>query len=175
MSNKAMYEGKARYAKRKMQENAQIETLTKEQHETLENLCSFRHEFHANKSSLFNTESVEFGNFSFDMQDEENAKLAEVDLPKIQWSFRDNCHIPNDSFREWFDFADYPALTKIIEEQGLELDLDDDDTYNLVYEELFVEAMGEYEKLNQDIEKYLRQIDEQFGTQYTPTGFARLR
>ncbi|AKG07173.1 hypothetical protein AAX05_08770 [Moraxella bovoculi] len=66
-------------------------------------------------------------------------------------------------------------MSETIQEQGLELDLDDDATYELVYDELYTEAMAEYEKLNQDIEKYLRRIDEEYGTQYCPTGFARLR
>nr|6NMD_B Chain B, AcrVA1 [Moraxella bovoculi] len=173
--SKAMYEAKERYAKKKMQENTKIDTLTDEQHDALAQLCAFRHKFHSNKDSLFLSESAFSGEFSFEMQSDENSKLREVGLPTIEWSFYDNSHIPDDSFREWFNFANYSELSETIQEQGLELDLDDDETYELVYDELYTEAMGEYEELNQDIEKYLRRIDEEHGTQYCPTGFARLR
>lgn len=173
--SKAMYEAKERYAKKKMQENAKIDTLTDEQHDALAQLCAFRHKFHSNKASLFLSESSFAAEFSFEMQSDENSKLREVGLPTIEWSFYDNSHIPDDSFREWFNFANYSELSETIQEQGLELDLDDDETYELVYDELYTEAMGEYEELNQDIEKYLRRIDEEHGTQYCPTGFARLR
>lgn len=173
--SKAMYEAKERYAKHKMQENAKIDTLTAEQHDALWALCTFRHKFHSNKADLFLSESSFAGEFSFEMQSDENSKLKEVGLPAIEWSFYDNCHIPDDSFREWFDFSDYANIAKVVLDEGLELDLDDDDTYNVVRVMLFEQAMDEYEKLNNDIEKYLRRIDEEHGTQYCPTGFARLR
>lgn len=51
------YEAKRRYVEKIMQENAEVETLTEEQHEALQELARIRHEIHSSWETMWNDEA----------------------------------------------------------------------------------------------------------------------
>lgn len=159
------YEAKANYVRAMNAKNARIETLTAEQHELIQDICKFRHEVHCNIESYFNSgvrhsatvsdgyEKAEL--FSIDFLFDFNALLSKHGLPAFNTSF-DFVEVPDDSW--------------------VEADRDEDEEiWQDEYNDLHRECYQEFDLLNDDIEKWLSDIDEQHGTQYCPTGFARLK
>ena len=61
--DKDAYIAKRELAARRMAENAEIETLTPEQHEALEYLCTVRHNIHCNQDDLFKSQCGNFTDF----------------------------------------------------------------------------------------------------------------
>lgn len=164
MLDKDAYERKEAWAARRMAENAEIETLTEEQHDYLSSLCSFRHNLHTNKDSIINENSGEYEYYASEIneyyEDEDSTFRAE--------GFR--------LFGEYpFMRKDYLCLEEIYEEAGEECDRDEDeDGYRRLVEEKEMESMDTIEKINNDIERFLAKIDKQHGTDYCPTGATRL-
>ena len=152
--NKEAYEGKKEYAGKRMLENAEVETLTKEQHETLEWLCSVRHDVHCNQEDFFNDESSNNSEY-WDYIDNADGcgtirdKLKEVELPDLTWSFT----------------VDDYMTDAICRELGYTEDERDEEK-----ERCFEMAS----RFNSDIEKYLAKIDEEHGTNYCPSGATRI-
>lgn len=146
------YEAKQRYAENKHRQNAEIESLTEEQHETLAWLCSVRHNLHTTDiRAWFKTD------FDWDILDRINETLTEANLPAIE-------------------FADYSDVTT---EDDWYYILDEDDRaeyedINEWIDEVIHEVSNAKEAINNQIESYLRQIDKEHGTEYCPTGHARL-
>lgn len=159
--SKEVYERKQRYAERKMRQNAEVESLTEEQHDALAALCTFRHEFHSMKVSHFvNSEAPD--NDLLEMIDdaygepEINVALEEVGLEPI--SFPSSVDLPTDV--DWFE-----CMTK--EEKAEYKDFSD-------FCNSCADRWSEYkEEVNTLIEQYLKKIDQEHGTQYSPTGIGR--
>ena len=152
--NKETYEKKQAYAGKRMLQNAEIESLTHEQHEVLVWLCSKRHEVHTNQNDFFYSESsssAEYWNLIDDgcgngiVRD----KLSSVGLPDLKWSFSADDYM-TDALCQEFGYSE--------EETEVEY-------------ESCIEMAGIF---NNDIEKYLREIDKRHGTNYCPSGVGRL-
>lgn len=132
-----------------MEENAKIETLTEEQHNTLANLANLRHTLHTNQEILFNDEA---DNAQIWKEYEEiNEALSICDLDELQ----------------------LPAPDELTTSYGYDID---DEGLNLEewtdkYYPVFVEEM---DNINKTIENYLEAIDKEHGTKYAPTGKTRL-
>ena len=150
--SKEGYEAKARYAQKRMEENAQIKTLSEEQHNVLSWLCKVRHIIHTNQKSFFVTESTISGEIYKYIDEEINYKLESCKLPKIQWSV--------DGFDLVTDFDYY--------------ELDEEERTTETYNELLGQCIDQLELINSDIEKYLKTIDNEHKTSYCPTGVSRL-
>ena len=159
--SKEIYERKQRYAERKMRQNAEIDSLTEEQHDALATLCTFRHKFHLmNVSYLINSEATDDGLLK--MIDDEygepeiNVALEKAGLEPIP--FPSSIDLPTDF--DWFE-----CMT---EEEKAEYK-DFNDFCNNCADKWF-----EYkEKVNTLIEQYLKKIDREHGTEYCPTGVGR--
>lgn len=158
------YEAKANYVRAMNAKNAEVETLTAEQHEMIQAICTFRHEVHSNIDTYFNacvkhsaeviTDDFSSELFSDDFLFELNVELERLNLPKFSTSF-DFISCPDDSW--------------------VEADRDDEEEWQDEYDGLYNECYQEFNKLNADIEKWLLNIDNTHGTSYCPTGFARLK
>ena len=152
--SKDMYERKQAYAENRMRSNAENENLTESQHNTLAWLCSIRHNVHVNQEAFFYDESSSNTEY-WNLIDDGNGngtiseKLAEVNLPDLEWSF---------------SVDDYLSDT-ICKEYGYT----DEETEEELKNVLEMAAI-----FNKDIEKYLRNIDKQYGTNYCPSGITRL-
>jgi len=153
--NKMAHLTKEQYIRRnenaaiRMGENKEnCSTLNEEQHDLIARICSMRHRIHCDQQSLYNVESAncsEYGEFLMNVQyDVLNAKL-----PVLKISYDE---MAPDSDDRYHDFID---------------DTDEAEEKNL---EAFYEIMNE---TNNQIEAWLREIDEQHGTSYCPTGILR--
>lgn len=174
--DKDAYFGKQLYAERKMAKNAEIDTLTEEQHEVLAELCRIRHEFHSTDSDkYFNSESQYNLEEVFSPKgDSIYSQLEEVDLPSL--SELDFDELPSSSEWDWLDEDEQQEWENKAEE------LNKKETGHFIYTgyELWKEeVMENFDKFlsdyNEVIEDYLRKIDEKYGTEYCPTGIARNR
>ena len=150
--DKEGYERKREWAAKRMAENSQIDTLTEEQHEALEWLCSVRHDVHCNQDDFFCDESANSSEY-WNYIDDGNGgtireKLMEAGLPEMKWSFNPDMYTS--------------------ESVCYELDYTEEER-----EEERERCLEMAEKFNLDIEKYLKTIDEQHGTNYCPSGASR--
>ena len=154
--SKEAYERKREWAARRMAKSAENESLTEEQHEVLAWLCRFRHQWHTSMETLFNTESAEYSSLWTEYE-QLNEKLSEAGLERIEG-------LPDAA-----DFATSDDFYNV--------------GYDVEYEDLsdWIENGEDYsnfckmhEKVNNDIEHYLQQIDKKYGTEYCPSGSTRL-
>ena len=177
MDKKQLFENKKGYVEKLMKKNREIKSLTSEQHNVLEWLCKIRHEIHCS------TESIWYGNSnslkSFDNSSSECEviiRLKEVGLKDFKLNF-DYVGLPTE--------ADFECLS---ENEQLEWE-EKADNYNNEHPNgmghsslsLWREESWEYqefveclEDLNTQIEYYLKEIDEEYGTNYCPSGHSRL-
>lgn len=178
MDKKQIYEGKREWAARRMLENAKIETLTEKQHEVLEWLCTVRHELHTNKDSVWNENSdalKPFENFCGDC--EVNQRLKEVGLKPIELNFDCfTCPTVSDFYEclkseereEWEEKAvQYNAENPGgMLHNGLSLWREKSGKYR--------DFLDEMENINNQVEKYLKEIDDVYSSNYCPSGYTRL-
>lgn len=161
-----MFEAKERYVENLMADNAEVDTLTEEQHEVLRELCRLRHEIHINHESIFhNNDNGLTGRF--------NEFSEENNLPFII------------DYDELVTDIDYDILTQDeqsdYEERANEFNINkpvsalSHSGFSLWCEEHFNECSDYLEELNNQIETYLAKIDKEHGTHYCPSGFARLK
>lgn len=139
------YEAKRRYVENLMYRNRIDSTLTSEQCDVLEKVCSFRHQLHSNPESLFYSESANYDYFNDMLRDEMSELLSSAGFENSL--AYDLIEIPNDHCC----YSD--------EE----------------YEECLCEVHEFVNGVNRDIEQFLRDVDEKYGTHYAPTGFSRLK
>lgn len=141
------YEAKANYVDKVMSENAEIETLTEEQHDALRELCRIRHEMHCNQDDFFYSEHSNHSTFWHYIDETINSILTDANLPSINFDI---------------DICDY--------ELDYEVDYyDEPEQFEAAYDKCIKMASH----VNDLIENYLLQIDKEHGTSYCPTGFAR--
>lgn len=151
------YDAKQRYVDRVMSKNAEVETLSDDQHSALRKVAEMRHKFHSNPDGLFNTESASYDMWNYVAQDGEiNRLLEQAGLPTIE--FGDYTYTPSTfDYEELGGKDEYETLEEWKEQSG-------------VMDEFY----KDFNDANERIEKYLRTIDEEHGTQYAPSGFSRL-
>ena len=156
------YDRKREYAARRNAKNAEIESLTEEQHEALAEVCRIRHELHTHQKSIFNCGSSEYCEMWDYMDDDcdmsinatlKNAGLAPISLPI------DPIEAPNDS--DWFTIMDEDDRAQYAD-------------YDEWYAETFDKLCYSLNEVNNAIEAYLRNIDNEHGTNYCPTGATRI-
>ncbi len=149
--SKQQYERRNENAAIRMEQNAKAQTLNTGQHEALSWLCKVRHDIHTNQKAIFCVESGDHSKLSRYIDSEIKEKLREVGLKNsLSWNMLD---VPDDHF------YDKP---------------EDEGGFNLDYDTAYETCIRFLEKVNTDIEKYLRSIDEIHGTSYCPTGLTRL-
>ena len=169
--SKEQYEARERYAERKMSKNAEIETLTKEQHDALAAICRIRHYVHSSDfpKKLFYAEYPQDEElWGFICGDRIDELIKENNLPKWEWRGCDPCDYGCDWCLDWDmhnevyfeNEADYEKRAEEIEDELRYKYLSE--LYDLV------------ESWNKSIEAYLKEIDEQHGTEYCPTGRNRI-
>jgi len=160
------YENKARYVDRVMSKNAKVDTLSEEQHDVLRWLCKIRHEIH----SLDIFKFLSIPQYLLDEYESINDKLTEVDLSVIS-DLPDVIDFPSD-----IDY--YEIMTDDEREywDNLAQSIDGHNGFSLwVEESIGDDVVNIQERINSLIERYLQDIDKEYGTHYAPTGWARLR
>jgi hypothetical protein len=149
---KIIFEGKEKYAARKMLSNREIKTLTQNEHEILDKLCEMRHQLHISSGSMWNSESSESDTIKRYFRD----LLIEIDGMELV--------INIDDIETDIDFY--------FEVEEEEIDSDSEE-----YEELRRDSLERHLEqinyLNTQIEEFLKKIDDVHGTQYRPTGGSR--
>lgn len=118
--------------------------LTDEQIDFIETVCSIRHKIHTNREHLFNNEAD--NKEEWDFIDNLNQNLNKNNLPKIENLRR-------------------------IDDYTTEIDVDYND---MDYDKALDEFYEQIEELNTQIEKWLKEIDNIYGTNYCPCGKYRL-
>ena len=132
--------------------------MTEEQAALISELCSLRHELHTHMDAVTKNDH----DLSIKGQLVKLArKIEEVGLPQVPNIPIGECdYIDIDDIDELFEIDDWP-------ESGTQEWQDKyDNEYFRIYNEL--------EELNKDIEKYLAEIDKQYGTSWCPTGALRV-
>jgi len=125
--------------------NAGIGTLSETQHTALAILCHYRHKMHV-ASERFYDRTMDADKARRFFEGPANIMLEKAGLPKL------GCDLS-------FDIPDVSRM------EGMEDDLKRLAKYSCT---IYVQ------KLNREVEDYLRMIDETYGTWYTPSGFTRL-
>lgn len=132
--------------------------MTEEQAELISNLCALRHELHTNMDKVTVSDA--------DLRIKSrlvklNAAIRESGLNPARCMPADESdYIDIDDINELYECDEWP-------EPGTQEWQDKyDDEYARIYSEL--------EQLNGDIEKYLAEIDKQYGTKWCPTGTLRI-
>ncbi len=163
--SKEAWEAKERYVQRRNAQNAQITTLTEEQHDLLAEVASIRHNIHSSIDNTFSVEAMD--NSDISKLDDINERLEAVGLPPI--------NLPDTSFFVTSDDYDYVLTAddraeyeELAAENGFESGFHywmENSAYNEYYDQM--------SDLNSVMEQYLKDIDAEHGTQYAPTGWAR--
>ena len=147
----------------RMRRNAEIDTLSQEQHNALSEVCAIRHGIHSDPHRaeiLFNPQSAKNTEYweAIDTKNFNNrirSLLAEADMPSFSW----DC--------DAIQFEDDLSF----EEEGILPGMDG-------YEQRYTAALEELSQLveawNKAVEDYLAAIDQKHGTTYAPTGALRI-
>lgn len=154
---KEMFEAKARYAERKNSDNFDIATINgmeEEQAGAIVKLCAYRHYIHTHQDSLWCVESADYDKMNDLLNGGIYEMLKEVGIENmLAW---DTSDLDND--------------------QTYDLNLDDatEEEKEEAYEEAYRAVYYFVERVNKQIEKFLKEIDEKYKTQFCPTGLSRL-
>ena len=132
--------------------------MTEKQAELISELCSLRHELHSNMDKVTKSDS------QLDIKGqlvELARKIDEEGLPQVPGIPIAECdYIDIDSLEELLEYDAWP-------ESGTQ-------EWQDKYDDEFWRIHGELSNLNSEIEKYLADIDKQFGTSWCPTGALRI-
>ena len=180
MTRKEMFEKKERYAQSKSDRNAEVAAtngMTDGQIEALTEICRIRHEIHScDRMRMFNDESVESSEWSGAV-DKIESLIGDADLPPISWS-SDYSMTPStfDYFNilseeeqnQWEERADQITAETggRIRHTGLSAYIEEGEDFKAFLKDV--------EAFNSDVEKYLAEIDKNYGTEFCPTGWARM-
>ena len=153
---------KQNYVEKVMRENAEVETLTEDQHWALQELARIRHEIHTSWEEMWNCESSEYKKLWDYIEYDIDEMLTEAELPTIEFNY-DPSDVPTSADFEIF----------LTEEEQEEYD---NDSWKWREESGAFDEFADFlSEVNNKIEDYLRNIDKEYGTHYAPTGFARLK
>ena len=158
---KEQYEHRERLAAKRAAGNERIAVengMTEEQAELISQLCALRHELHTNMGKVTVSD---------------NDLRIKTRLVRLNAAIRASGLKPAECMPQWEDdYIDIDDIDLLYEtdewpESGTREWQDKyDDEYSRIY--------GELEQLNDDIEKYLTEIDKQYGTSWCPTGALRI-
>ena len=164
--DKEAYEGKQRYAERRMAENAEVDALTPDQHEALAWLCGIRHELHTKADVWILEESADYDRFWGYIPDEfsDGPGLIKERMGGVGLSI----NIP--MFRSYnLDDIQNEYVRDDVEAYLRCFDIDTSD----MVEAMYCYASRISEEINSAIESYLMNIDAIYGTRYCPSGATR--
>jgi len=165
--SQADYAHRDQNARLRMQDNAEITTLTPDQHEALATLCATRHWLHCLSGDvLYNTEHPEYDQVSelvTDITGEGEATIIDlIEATQIQY---DTTKIKE--YMNQIELMDNDAMHEGLEEA-------DEDTQN----EMIYTAKSAYStvlnEINNEIERFLKLVDREHETNYCPTGALRV-
>lgn len=145
---KEMFERKKAYSNRRMKENSEIDTLTEEEHDLLAELCTMRHEMHSCGESMY-IEINDLNKYFTDLEIKIKDEILNVDCTDMEF---------------------YDGFLFDMEEESVEIDSDEYEERYKDSIELYYEQKG---NLNDEIERFLKKIDEKYQTNYCPTRIAR--
>lgn len=152
---KDIYDRKREFAATQHAKNKEIASLTSDQHDALSNLCAVRHELHTNMDSMVKSDDSGIKERLILA----NIQLEETGLPIMNF-------IPNDIS----DYIDIDTIDLLYE---LEEVPENDEEKQQWYDDNYYRIYNELSNLNTKIEKYLKEIDDGYGTEYCPTGLSR--
>lgn len=146
-------------------EKAIINGLPREIGETIEWLCNRRHWFHClDVESVYNSESTEYGNFYHFLQKEDD------EIIKLEEYFQKPVFIVSQLTIEALP-TDYDWSQCLDDEEKENIYNDNEEEYRL---ESLNKIMDFKNNINNQIEKFLNDIDAQYKTHYAPTGNQRI-
>ena len=158
------YAHKREWAAKKMSAQRAIATLTEEQHELLEELCGFRHDLHTSWKSAFNSQSSDHERL-VDEIDSNSVGLTGEELPcRVERTFGKMPFSPVEIISD----LDYDIQR---EAENIEMGTEE---ARILRDRLYSETCEQLERINEEIECFLIEIDEKYGTDYAPTGATRL-
>mgnify|MGYP004550408153 CR=1 FL=1 len=129
--------------------------MSEEQAELISRLCAIRHEFHCNIDNI--VKSADNDSMSDILEIEKS--INESGLPELDISM----------------LLDIDDLDGLIYEYGEDVPEDhDSEEYRDWYDDNYARIYSELEEINKNIEKYLANIDSQYGTHWCPTGALRV-
>lgn len=154
--NKKQYDYRRESAAKRMQENKEIDTLTEDQHDILSELCKIRHKIHSDKKNVIISDDENYKAKLIRI----NIKLMELELPYMEFiPCGEGDYIDIDTIDGLYEYDEVP---------------EDDEERKEWYDNNYWRISEELEKLNSQIEKYLKGIDEKYNTNYCPTGNLRM-
>lgn len=161
MKEKYIYDRKLQYVGKKMNENRTVSLengLSEEQIEFIINACSMRHVMHTNINALYNMEHSLHSSLS-NWIEELPGKAADLNLIPLKYTINlDN--VGTAQYWDEFDGADFAEEDVCVTERARQ-----------EYEE---KAINNFCTIHDDVENWLRQIDEKYKTSFAPTGSNRM-
>ena len=155
--SKEQYDHRRENAYLRYAQNKEIvqDSMTDEQIEIIEEVCTKRHEIHTSHIALYNTEA---GNHAelWRWIDEIDDRISEAEFDIIGLEY-DGADIPLDTDIELEDSDDWSQ-----------------EEINAFHEKKIAELGKLKEEINTKIEVWLSKIDEKHGTHYAPTGAQRI-
>lgn len=143
--NKNEYSKRRENAYKRYISNSENDSLTSEQHEAIQHLCTARHNLHSNKKSVI-------------IDDYQGLK---PDIIKANVAIKLSGLTPMSFVgTDTIDYIDIDSIN--------ELDIEEEE-----YDDNYIRISGELEELNNKIEKYLANIDKTYNTNYCPSGKQR--
>lgn len=143
--NKNEYSKRRENAYKRYISNSENDSLTSEQHEAIQHLCTARHNLHSNKKHAI----IDDYNGLKQAIIEANVAIKLSGLTPMSFVGTDT-----------IDYVDIDSLN--------ELDIEEED-----YDDNYIRISGELEDLNSKIEEYLGNIDKTYNTNYCPSGKQR--
>ena len=130
--------------------------MSEEQAELISRLCAIRHEFHCNIDNI--------------VKSADNDSMS--DIVEIEKSINESGLPELDIVSMLLDIDDLDGL---IYEYGNDVPEDhDSQEFQNWYDDNYARIYSELEEVNKSIEKYLANIDNQYGTRWCPTGQLRI-
>lgn len=156
--NKAQYEYRREAAATRNATNEEIAVqngMTEEQASLISKLCAIRHEFHCNIDTI--------------VKSADNDSMS--DIVEIEKSINESGLPELDIVSILLDIDDLDGL---IYEYGDDVPDHDSQEFQNWYDDNYARIYSELEEVNKSIEKYLANIDNQYGTHWRPTGQLRI-
>ena len=159
--SKEQYAYRREAAARRAADNEQIAVehgMTEKQAELISELCRLRHELHTNMGKVAASDADLCIKSKLVKL---NAAIRESGLKPAECMPSDESdYIDIDDINELYEYDEWP-------ESGTQ-------EWQDKYDDEYARICSELEQLNGDIEKYLAEIDKQYGTSWCPTGALRI-